>query len=149
MNVYMAGPVHNTQDHGMGWRARIAGEYDDIEWVDPTDAYDPTKTYDDIVRDWDGSDIVEKDLELLSECDAVLVHWENVVSVGTPMEIVYAHERFAIPVVVQTTVDDVPIWLEEHADALVETFDEAVDHLERLTTDHTTKTEYLWEAFGV
>lgn len=127
--VYLAGPIQHAGDHGKGWRARVKEEYDGFEWVDPLDKYDDTKSYDEIDEEWSNARIVEEDLTMIANCDAILVHWEEIPSAGTPMEVAYAIQVFEIPVVIQTTVEDMSIWLEVHAHEVVETFDDAVDAL--------------------
>lgn len=128
--VYLAGAIQHASDHGKGWRQRVKNNYGKFGWLDPLDKYDSTKSFDNISDEWTNAEIVEGDLELIEESDALLVHWREVPSCGTPMEIVYAVQVFEIPVVVQTTVAEPSIWLLEHADAVVETFDEAIEALE-------------------
>lgn len=143
MKVYMAGPIQHAHDDGKGWRQRVKERYDYIEWLDPFDKYDSTEPEDQI-REMDEVTeeyIVEEDLKLIHDSDAVLVHWENVPSVGTPMEIRYAYVN-DIPVVLQTTVDDPSPWLTYHADSVHETFDEAV--VETCYAAWESKTKEQW-----
>lgn len=124
--VYLAGPIQHAQDRGKGWRARVKDEYDECSWVDPFDKYDTT----DPLAEWTEEDIVEDDLAMIDSCQALLVHWEEVPTCGTPMEMRYAYER-DIFIVVQTTVpqDELSPWLTYHASMMFETFDEAVETL--------------------
>lgn len=117
--VYMAGPIQHAGDHGKGWRERVKQRYDDIEWVDPIDKYDST----DEAAEWESEKIVEEDIKLINSCDALLVHWEEVATCGTPMEIRHAFER-SMPIVVQTTVpqDDLSPWLTYHVTAIHQSF---------------------------
>lgn len=125
--VYLAGPIQHAADRGKGWRERIK-ERDECRWIDPFEKYDSTT---DEGAEWTDEDIVEDDLQMIDGAEALLVHWEEVPTCGTPMEIRYAHERNTF-VVVQTKVPDERLspWLRYHADVIVETFNEAVETLE-------------------
>lgn len=128
--VYMAGPIDDSEDHGKGWRETLKDHADHIHWVDPLDKYDPDASYEEIMDKWDGDVIVEQDIESIEACDAMIVHWEDVQSVGTPMEVVYAVQVFEIPVIVQTEVEELSIWLDTHANVVVETLEDAVAEIE-------------------
>lgn len=129
MKVYMAGPIQHAQDYGKGWRNALKERHPDIEWIDPFDKYDHTEGAEsEIRREWTDEEIVEQDLALIDEADAVLVHWEEVATCGTPMEIFYANQTDK-PVVVQTTVEDPSPWLTAHSYAVVSTFAEAIHQL--------------------
>lgn len=132
--VYMAGPIQHARDYGRGWREWLKSERDDvgIKWYDPMDAYDSMAEAE---AEWTSTDIVEKDLEMIDESDALLVHWGDVKSTGTPMEVFYANRTADVPVVVQTTLheDDISPWIEEHSTAIVESFGEAIAAIQ----DHT------------
>lgn len=126
--VYLAGPIQHAQDRGKGWRNIVKGYYDECEWVDPFDKYDTTTEEG---EEWDVEDIVEDDLAMIDDCQGVLVHWEEVPTCGTPMEMRYAYEQ-DIFIVVQTTVrhDELSPWLTYHASEIVATFDDAVETLD-------------------
>ena len=121
--VYLAGPIQHAQDHGKGWRNRIKSERDEFNWVDPFDQYD-TKNES---QEWTSQEIIENDFFMIDNCRALLVHWEEVPTCGTPMEIRYAYEN-DIFVVVQTKInqDDLSPWLKYHVDSIVESFDQAI-----------------------
>ena len=123
----MAGPIQHVNDYGKGWRNRLKQDFPGIDWVDPLEKYNNQQSVDDINAEWSDEQIVDEDLELIKSCDAVLVHWQEVPSCGTPMEIVYAREMYHIPVIVQTTVEDPSPWLTAHANAVVPTFHGAVE----------------------
>lgn len=130
MKVYMAGPIQHAQDYGKGWRGAVKASFGSVDWLDPFDKYDSTDGAEtEIRREWTDEEIVEEDLVLIREADAVLVHWEEVPACGTPMEIVYAAEMYGKPVAVQTTVEEPSPWLTAHADFVAQTFQEAIDFL--------------------
>lgn len=90
--VYLAGPIQHAADHGKGWRERLKDEdiahEGAIEWVDPLDKYN---THEMEYREWTSEDIVKEDLDIIADCDAVLVHWIEVPTCGTPMEVFFAN----------------------------------------------------------
>lgn len=124
--VYMAGPIQHAQDNGKGWRSRVKHKYDHIDWVDPIDKYDSTSE----AAAWEDEKVVEQDKALIDDCDAMLVHYEKVPTWGTPREHEYA-VQMGIPVVVQTTEDKPSPWLTSDAVAVVKTFAEAVEVLQK------------------
>lgn len=130
-SIYLAGPIQHVSDYGKGWREWLKNNHDEFEWVDPMDKYDTT---DDVGQEWTNSDVVEDDLRMIDESDGLLAHWDTVPTAGTPMEIFYARRTAGGPVVIQTTLheDDISPWVEYHADAIVETFEEAVDEFEEM-----------------
>lgn len=124
--VYLAGPIQHVRDYGKGWREWLKSEHPDAhEWMDPMDKYDSMS---DAEAEWTHRDIVEEDLAMIDEADAVLAHWEAVPTAGTPMEIFYSYHTADTPVIVQTTLhsSDISPWIEYHASAIVETFEEAI-----------------------
>lgn len=92
--VYLAGPVHHTDDMGKGWRRQIEEEWDwhPIEWVNPVAEleYDPDKHAAEYV--------VENDRELLEQCDAVLVGHTGDPTPGTWREVEWSISVLEIPV---------------------------------------------------
>jgi nucleoside 2-deoxyribosyltransferase len=123
--VYLAGPIQHANDNGKGWRARVKQTYDECQWIDPLDKYDATEHE---YEEWTDEQIVEDDLRMIDDADGLLVHWEEVPTCGTPMEIRYAYAN-DIFTVVQHTLDDPSPWLTYHAHVEVEAFQEAVDTL--------------------
>jgi hypothetical protein len=141
--VYLAGPVANVPDGGASWRESVEAEYgDEIETRNPLENWNVP--LDDLAisesphADREGvvgyADIVESDLELLEESDAVLVGYEDIQSVGTPMEVRWAYERdydIAIWVRDDTAVHDLSPWYLHHASAVTTSLELAVGHLTR------------------
>lgn len=129
--VYLAGPIQHVNDYGKGWRQWLKKNSDAFEWVDPMAKYN---TMEEAEAEWTESDIVEDDLEMIDECDAILVHWDEVPTCGTPMEVFYTKHVSGKPVVVQTSVerDEISPWLSYHADVIVESFDDAIAALDQL-----------------
>ena len=130
--VYLAAPIQHVNDYGKGWRNRLKQDVEAIEWVDPLAKYN-SQEVSEINDEWSDERIVMEDLELIESCDAILVHWQEVPSCGTPMEIAYAIQVFEIPVIVQTTVEEPSPWLTAHATEMVETFEEAVEAIYKHT----------------
>lgn len=90
--VYLAGPIQHASDHGKGWRERlkkgdISHEADDFEFIDPMDKYN---THELEETEWTSETIIKDDLELIADCDAILVHWLEVPTCGTPMEVFFS-----------------------------------------------------------
>lgn len=133
-NVYLAGPIQHVPDYGRGWREWLKQERADagFTWVDPMDKYNTMKEAE---TEWTEEDIVEDDLEMIDNCDALLVHWDAVATCGTPMEIFYSYHDRGIPVIVQTKLPDADVspWLTYHATEIVETFGEAIEALREHT----------------
>lgn len=144
MTVYLAGPVAALDDGGAAWREAIMDAYPDIDWHNPLDRWnvpdsDVTIGTDATVDD-DGEavtvrELVEHDKRLVRESDAVLVGWVDEQSVGTPMEVMLAHQH-DIPVVVwirdQTSTIGLSPWLRYHAVALTHVRKLAVQRLQAL-----------------
>jgi len=102
--IYLAGPVAHKDDGGASWREAIKDAYEDepVEFRDPLDKYNvPAQDLDVVPGESDPDEdttvgvreIVEGDKELIDESDGILVGYEPVRSVGTPMEVMYAYER--------------------------------------------------------
>lgn len=133
--IYMAGPIQHVGDYGKGWRERLKQTQPSaFDWVDPMDKYN---TMEEASDEWTSEDIVIDDLKLIDSCDGVLVHWEAVPTCGTPMEVFYTYRQTDMPVVIQSTLspEDMSPWMEYHAHAIVESFDEAIEALEHLIAD--------------
>ncbi|AAM88748.1 hypothetical protein PhiCh1p75 [Natrialba phage PhiCh1] len=103
ISVYLAGPVGHSEDAGMGWREDLEAEYaDGFAFNNPLSKYNvPADNLSvvDGVSDADNDEtvgvdeIVRGDKQLLEGSDAVLVGYEPVRSIGTPMEVMWAYER--------------------------------------------------------
>lgn len=130
--IYLAGPIQHVNDYGKGWRQWLKSNRDSFDWADPMDKYNTMEEAED---EWTERDIVEDDLEMIDDCTAILVHWDAVPTAGTPMEVFYTKHVVGKPVIVQTKLHDSDIspWIDYHADAIVETFDEAIEALEDIT----------------
>lgn len=139
--VYLAGPVAELDDGGASWRESVEDEYRDrIETRNPLSKYNvPLEDLRVSEQPYTGgegvvgySEIVESDLELLEESDAVLVGYEDVQSIGTPMEVRWAYERdydIAIWIRDDTAIDDLSPWYLHHASAITTSLELAVGHL--------------------
>jgi len=114
VKIYLAGPVADRDDSGAGWREAIKTEYgDEFEFLDPLDKYDPRDDGQPTARE-----IVESDLDLVMDADALLVRYDGEATWGTPMEVQFAHRRDT-PVAL-TWLGESPIspWAEFHCDYL-------------------------------
>lgn len=128
--VYLAGPVRNDVDGGAVWRDDVIDAYSDgVEFVNPLDKYNvPVEGLSVVDGDSKESnpdtvginEIVEGDKEMLEMCNAVLVGYSNVQSIGTPMEVMWAYERdYPIGIWIrdpQTHPEDLSPWYQYHAD---------------------------------
>ena len=131
--VYLAGPVAHLEDGGAGWRVEIADDYGDkFDFKDPLAKYNVS--LDDLqvvegvsdpnIDDTVGIDeIVLEDKRLLIQSDAVLVGYSAVRSIGTPMEVMWAHER-DYPIVLwirdDTYLTDLSPWYRYHATVITD-----------------------------
>lgn len=117
MRVYLAGPIQHLGDHGATWRNAVKNTFDDHDWVDPIDN---GFEYGD---DWEDHEVVDADLALIDECDALLVNYEEAPLMGTPREIGYVDPKTGrgpnIPIVARTDVPlpDLSPWLTDALDA--------------------------------
>jgi len=91
-SIYLAGPIQHAADHGKGWRQRLKdgdiGPDADVEFIDPMDSYN---THEMEYKEWNSEDVIQEDLEIIADCDAVLVHWLEVPTCGTPMEVFFSN----------------------------------------------------------
>ena len=125
--VYLAGPVAHTENAN-SWRTGIKKSHgDEYEFLDPLNKYDvPTddlEVVDDYVTDDPTKvavdEIVENDKEMIERCDGVLVGYEPVRSVGTPMEVMFAYAR-NIPVTIWKQYGEQKLspWYRYHAEEI-------------------------------
>lgn len=144
--IYLAGPVMSMADGGAGWREDVEAYSDGggIETKNPLSKYnaavDDIEIVDGGTHGGDNatvsvSEIVEGDKHLLAESDAVLVGYSAVRSIGTPMEVMWAHER-DMPVAVwirdDTEPQELSPWYRYHADHITTTLPIALHTLEQL-----------------
>lgn len=81
--VYLAGAMHNADDSNT-WRDEMKEEFENIEFIDPTDFdLDPVE---------DRHEIVWKEFRAIANCDFVFHNYqEGVATYGTPVEIAWAY----------------------------------------------------------
>lgn len=144
--IYLAGPVGAESDGGAGWRNAISKEFAGrIETKNPLAKYNVRLedlevvpgTSDPDREDTVGVDeIVESDKAMIDASDAVLVGYSCVHSIGTPMEVMYAHQH-GLPVAVwirdETPVDHLSPWYRYHSTVMTTDVKAAIAHLERTT----------------
>ena len=145
--IYLAGPVASLDDGGASWREEITeahAEDDTVHFENPVAKYNvPAGDVEIVEVDTDDpsevtpGEIVEADKSMLRESDGVLVGYSDVQSIGTPMEVMWAHER-DVPVVIwirdETLYGELSPWYRYHADAVTTSRSEAVSLL-RLAID--------------
>lgn len=144
--VYLAGPVGAYDDGGAEWRNEVTESFgDEYDFRDPLSKYNAPARNLELVDGHSNPDnpvtvgiaeLVESDKELLSESDGVLVGYTAVRSIGTPMEVMWAHERdypIAIWVRDDTEFDDLSPWYQYHATAITTEPGMGLSHIERQT----------------
>lgn len=141
--IYLAGPVMNLDDGGAGWREDVIENYDDqFQFNNPLGKYNVPAESLTVVDGTSGDsdhtvgvdEIVTGDKELLRDSDAVLVGYEAVRSIGTPMEVMWAFERdypVAIWIRDSTPIDELSPWFQYHATAMTNSLQMALSHLDR------------------
>jgi len=143
--IYLAGPVAALEDGGAGWRDRVTEEFgDEFELLNPLSKYNVPADELEVVDGVSGAgahtvgthEIVEDDKRLLRHADGILVGYERVHSIGTPMEVMWASER-DLPVAIwvrdETDFEDLSPWYRYHATAVTNAVALALRHLERQT----------------
>ena len=139
--IYLAGPVANVEDGGSQWRNELVESYPNSDFNNPLDKYNaPAEDLTIVTKPARGdtevthTEIVEGDKELLRESNAVLVGYTDVLSTGTPMEVMWAYERnYPITIWLRdgSILPDLSPWYQYHADFITAKQGHAVAHLER------------------
>jgi nucleoside 2-deoxyribosyltransferase len=130
--IYLSGPIAGCTDaECRNWRAEFASKW-------PGATLDPMRhdyrTVEDM-SDHLANAIVEGDLKDIRVCDGVVVYHDRT-SVGTSMEIVYAHFAGKPIVVIDARPDRFAVvnpWLWYHATEIVSGIDQAINQLAELT----------------
>lgn len=141
LTVYLAGPVAHKADGGASWRNAITETYSDapIDFRNPLSKYKVPATDVEIVSDDPGenevtpADIVHADKELLRESDAVLVGYSAVRSIGTPMEVMWAYNRYkpvALWIRDGTPEENLSPWYRHHVSGIYDEMSDAVGALQ-------------------
>jgi len=126
VTIYLAGPIKNVPDDGRIWRNDVKIQYLNTEFYDPVAHLDATE------QTVDPETVVSCDKGGINQSDAVLVGYEDVQSVGTPMEAMYAYERdlpIALWVRDDTTIADLSYWYRHHSFP-TQDLQQAMDYLE-------------------
>ena len=123
MKIYLAGPIDNvSRKAAQGWRSRVKSTLEDsgqsIEVLDPMRHGEFDK-----LLDWEK--IVRLDKLDIQAADIILVNYIEP-SVGTSMEIMYAHSLGKPIVFVNDTAYDPSAWHIAHASIMVGTLDTAI-----------------------
>lgn len=113
MKVYLCGPINGrSDDDARGWR-----EYAKLALPDTLDPMD---------RDYRGrelepgiaAEIVENDKADIRDCDFLLVYYDRP-SVGTAMEILFAHELGKTIILINKSASPLSPWLVYHCPTIV------------------------------
>jgi len=93
-------------------------------------------------EEWDrlAAKVIAKDRRFIASSDALVAVFDGKVklSVGTPMEVILAHDKYEIPVLVLLrNVNAMPrlryhYWIRRHSDRIFESEDELLAELERM-----------------
>jgi nucleoside 2-deoxyribosyltransferase len=119
--VYLCGPINGRSDSDcIGWRQEFIAAW-------PGECVDPMR------RDYRGreqaagvaAEIVEADLSDIDKGEAVVVYFDRP-SVGTAMEVFYAHRAGKRVVVIDKSGEPLSPWLVYHSHAIVASVREAV-----------------------
>ena len=129
ISVYLAGPVGYSSDNGTGWREEIENDYgDQFTFRNPLAKYNIPADNLSLVEGVSDpnnkktvgvDEIVKGDKQLLEGSDAVLVGYEPVRSIGTPMEVMWAYERghpIALWPIEGTWMSELSPWYRYHID---------------------------------
>lgn len=117
--VYLSGPIRCVSDtDAFGWRDVACGYLNDKGFV----VLYPTR------RNAPPFDIVRQDLREIDSCDIVLAHVpNNIVAVGTNMEIFYASRKGRVVILWGGKFDkNMSPWLVAHGEAYCDTLQEAL-----------------------
>ncbi len=123
MKVYLCGPINGRSDDDCrGWREEVKALLPDC--LDPMD------------RDYRGREMepgVDREIVLndkadIEQCDVLLVYYDKP-SVGTSMEIFFAHTLGKRILLVNKSVSPLSPWLTYHCGLTVRTLSEAIDLL--------------------
>ena len=132
MKVYLCGPINGcSDDEATTWREWFKTNFRYARYVDP------------MVRDYRGKEsseyreIVELDKRDIVACDALVVMYTQP-SVGTSMEIFFAHSLGRPVIVIDESGKPISPWLRYHATTIVSTKDQAVSKLKEWTNNHAS-----------
>lgn len=146
VTIYLAGPVATLDDGGAGWRESVLeylGGDETVEALNPLDKYNVPVDDLTVVHGMSDEDdettvgtveIVGSDKQLVEASDAVLVGYEDVKSIGTPMEVMYAYDRdkpVGIWIRDETDAEELSPWYRHHASAVTNSLPMAIGHLKR------------------
>jgi len=142
--IYLAGPVGHVPDGGEEWREMLIDHYGDrYDLRDPLADYNVPADGLDVVDGVSNPDnpetigvteLVETDKTLLDESDGVLVGYKRVLSIGTPMEVMWAREReypVALWIRDDTEFEELSPWYRYHSTALTTDPEMGLRHIKR------------------
>lgn len=121
MKTYLCGHINGCNDKECkDWRNRVKRQL--VDTVDP------------MIRDFRGveklsvEEIVNGDKSDIDPSDILLVNYEKP-SIGTSMEILYAHERGKIVLVVAKNINILSPWLIYHSHKIFNNMEDAVKYI--------------------
>lgn len=149
--VYLAGPVAHADAAGEPWRRRVMSTFDDrFDFENPLDKYNVPADNLTIVPGHASrtaqengrvgvADIVEGDKTKLLASDAVLVGYDPVRSVGTPMEVMWAYmHHYPVALWIRdghADMDALSPWYRYHVDAVSASAEDALAAIEAELSD--------------
>lgn len=113
MKVYLAGPIMHTHDNGRSWREGVKATFPDVTFLDPLDHEHEFNGYGEAAPEF----VVEKDREMIRECDAVFLKYQKTPTWGSPREQEYA-KHLGKPVGVYTNEEDCSPWVTVDAEVV-------------------------------
>lgn len=120
MKVYLCGPINGRSDDDCkGWREYAKERLPDT--LDPMDRDYRGRELEPGIAD----EIVMNDKKDILLCDALLVYYDKP-SVGTSMEILFAHDRNKTIVLVDKSDKPLSPWLIYHCPEVYKSLDEAI-----------------------
>lgn len=123
MKLYLCGPINGRSDDDCRtWREQVKALW--------PDCLDPMR------RDYRGrelepgiaAEIVAGDIEDIDACDALLVYFDSP-SVGTSMEVFYAHQCGKRVVLIDKSNRPLSPWLTHHSSVIVQSIEQALEAL--------------------
>ncbi len=118
--VYLSGPMDNvSEEEGKGWRGDAKGLLHE-HGITASDPYD-------FEQDIDTPKLLVKtDLSYIIQCHGMIINAsQNIVTWGSPMEVLWAHQNGIINVAFTGTLHPSP-WLSTHS-TITQTLDQAVE----------------------
>lgn len=141
--VYLCGPMAGATDAEMlGWRKKFSSLWPG-KCADPS-SRDYRNVYFDMTNKQLAQKVVDDDLEDIDGCDALVLYFPWI-SFGSTCEVFYAKHVRKIPVVVINDSGSkfLSPWLVHHADAIVDSVEDAIAVLKTITAESEIRDNYV------